>query len=48
VDESLALCGDFGDMAYDYMQSLIDGTAPARGPSQPLNDPATYSNKKWW
>jgi hypothetical protein len=48
VDESLALCGDFGDMAYDYMQSLIDGTAPARGPSQPLRDPATYSNNKWW
>ena len=34
VDESKALCNDFGDIAFDYMQALIDGTAPARGPAQ--------------
>ena len=47
VDESLAYCGVFGDMAYNYMQSLIDGTAPVRGPSSPLKDPSTFE-KKWW
>ena len=47
VDESLALCGVFGDLAYDYMRELIDGTAPARGPSSPLQDPASFE-KKWW
>lgn len=34
VDESQALCNVFGDLAYDYVQSLIDGTAPARGPAR--------------
>ena len=33
VDESAALCGVFGDLAYDYLSSLIDGTAPPRPPS---------------
>ena len=42
VDESLATCGVFGDLAYDYMESLIDGTAAERGPSRPLRDPSTF------
>ena len=25
-----------------YMESLIDGTAPERGPSRPLRDPSTF------
>lgn len=47
VDESLGYCGVFGDMAYDYMESLLAGTAPVRGPSSPLKDPASFA-KKWW
>lgn len=42
VDASLATCNVFGDMAYGYLKSLMDGTAPARGPSAPLRDPASY------
>ncbi len=34
VDASNDLCDTFGDSAYAYLQSLLDGTAPARGPSQ--------------
>ncbi|MEQ8280634.1 MAG: vanadium-dependent haloperoxidase [Deltaproteobacteria bacterium] len=34
VDEAEALCDVFGDSAYAYLQSLLDGTAPVRGPSQ--------------
>lgn len=34
VDASADLCGVFGDQAFDYLQSLIDGSAPERGPSQ--------------
>lgn len=34
VDESRRLCPIFGDMAYDYMQSLISGRAEIRGPSR--------------
>ena len=33
VDESVKLCNVFGDHAYDYVVSLIDGFAPERGPS---------------
>lgn len=33
VDESLKACGVFGDMAYDYVSSLIDGTASLREPA---------------
>jgi hypothetical protein len=33
VDASAAICDVFGDMAYDYVMSLIDGTAPERPPS---------------
>lgn len=33
IDASAALCDVFGDTAYAYMQSLLDGTAPVRGPS---------------
>ena len=33
VDASAELCPIFGDMAYDYLQSLLDGSAPMRLPS---------------
>ena len=34
VGASQNVCGVFGDLAYDYVASLIDGTAAARAPSQ--------------
>ena len=34
VEESNAICPAFGNMAYQYMTSLIDGTAPERPPSE--------------
>ena len=33
VDESLQACGEFGNMAYDYVSSLIAGTAQLRDPA---------------
>jgi hypothetical protein len=33
VDESFKLCSVFGDRAYNYVNQLIDGVAPERGPS---------------
>ena len=37
VDESRALCGVFGDLAYAYGQQLISGTAPERQPARRLD-----------
>lgn len=36
IDESSKICPMFGDMAFEYMQRLVDGTAPPRPPSQGL------------
>lgn len=36
VDVSADLCSVFGELAYDYLSSLIDGTAPERPPSEGL------------
>lgn len=36
VDASAALCSVFGDMAYDYYATLMDGSAEERAPAQPL------------
>ncbi len=33
IDASQAMCDDFGDMAYHYLNDLIAGDAPARPPS---------------
>ena len=33
VDESQRMCAVFGDRAYEYVKSLVDGTAAPRGPS---------------
>jgi hypothetical protein len=38
VDQSVALCDVFGDMAYDYLTALVNGTAPARPPAEGLDD----------
>jgi len=37
VEQSRQLCNVFGDMAYDYLQTLIDGTAPERPPASGLD-----------
>lgn len=39
VDESAALCRVFGDMAYDYIVALNNGTALPRPPSEGLGKP---------
>ena len=36
VEASNGLCQVFGEMAYDYLNELIAGTAPLRGPASPL------------
>jgi len=36
IDASAQLCAVFGDMAFDYLETLLDGTAPARPPSHGL------------
>ncbi|MCY4540130.1 MAG: vanadium-dependent haloperoxidase [Chloroflexi bacterium] len=38
VEASAALCGDFGDLAYEYLRELMDGTAPLRPPAQALDE----------
>ncbi|MDE2750365.1 MAG: vanadium-dependent haloperoxidase [Chloroflexota bacterium] len=36
VEASAAVCGGFGDLAYEYFSALMDGTAPERPLAQPL------------
>lgn len=40
VDQSRALCDVFGDVAYDYLQELLAGTAAERPPAARLADNA--------
>ena len=47
VEESLNVCGEVAEPAYDYWQSLINGTAPLRGPAQPL-DPDPLLDMPHW
>ncbi len=37
VDASIEICTDIGDATYDYFLTLLDGTAPPRGPDQKLS-----------
>lgn len=37
VEESLDLCSDIGNAAYDYFQTLLDGTASLRSPAEKLD-----------
>ena len=34
VEASTAICDDFGEMAHEYLLSLVDGSAPERPPSR--------------
>ncbi len=36
VEASADICGGFGDLAYEYLETLLDGTAPARPAAQAL------------
>ena len=36
IDESFKECSILGDLTYDYFRTLLDGTAPERGPSMEL------------
>jgi len=36
VEASAAICGGFGDLAYEYFETLLDGTAPERPLAQSL------------
>ena len=47
VDASLEIGGTFGDAAYDYWETLIDGTAPIRGAAQKL-DPDPLRDTTHW
>lgn len=47
VEASLDVCGDVARPVYDYWQSLINGTAPMRGPAQPL-DPDPLLDMPHW
>ena len=38
VEASTAICDDFGEMAHEYLRSLIDGSAPERPPSRGTRD----------
>ena len=36
VEVAIPLGNQIGDLAYDYWKTLVDGTAPMKGPAQPL------------
>jgi len=42
VDASVEICSVFGDMAFDYYQSAIDGLVPERRPAQALAPDPLY------
>ena len=47
VEASLAIGGTFGDSAYDYWATLIDGTAPIRGAAQKLDPDPLRDTTNW-
>ena len=47
VDASLEIGGAFGDAAYDYWETLIDGTAPIRGAAQKLAPDPLRDTTDW-
>lgn len=42
VDASVEICGVFGDMAFEYYQSAMEGLASGRGPAQALQPDPLY------
>jgi hypothetical protein len=47
VEVTLEIGGTFGDMAYDYWASLIDGTAPLRGAAEKLAPDPLANTTNW-
>ncbi len=47
VDASLEIGGAFGDAAYDYWETLIDGTAPIRGAARKLDPDPLRDTTDW-
>ncbi len=47
VDAALEIGGTFGDAAYDYWETLIDGTAPIRGAAQKLEPDPLRDTTDW-
>ena len=47
VDVVIDACRSVGQPVYDYWQSLIDGTAPMRGPAQPLDPDPLLDIPHW-
>ena len=47
VEASLEIGGTFGDAAYDYWATLIDGTAPIRGAAQKLDADPLRDTTDW-
>ena len=47
VEASLEIGGTFGDAAYDYWETLIDGTAPIRGAAQKLEPDPLRETTDW-
>ena len=45
VQASAGLCNVFGEMAYDYLNELIAGTAPLRDPAMPLPQPRSRKHR---
>ena len=47
MEASLEIGGAFGDLAYDYWASLIDGTAPLRGAAEKLAPDPLANTTNW-
>ena len=47
VEASLEIGGTFGDAAYDYWATLLDGTAPLRGAARKLNPDPLRDTTNW-
>ncbi|KAJ9448098.1 hypothetical protein DIPPA_70219 [Diplonema papillatum] len=44
IDAAADSCGRFGDLAFDYFSSLMNGTAALRPPATPLPIPSFYND----
>ncbi len=47
VEASVEACGVCGDAAYDYFETLMDGTAPLRGAEEPLAPDPLLEEPHW-
>lgn len=47
VEVSVPLGNEIGDLAYEYWETLMDGTAPMRGPAEPLPRDPMLNEPHW-